>query len=84
MTPHVQAVMDRYRALKGEMSGLEASRVVLREAQAGTLGVTQTVTQHGVTHEETVKLCNGCGKEFSNRGDICNACRQKAYRERSK
>ncbi len=77
MTPHVQAVMARYRELG---SNLEASRTVLREAQEGTLGV----TQHGVTHDENVKLCNGCYKEFSGRGGTCNACRQRAYRERSK
>jgi rRNA maturation endonuclease Nob1 len=82
MNPRTELVMGRYRELKREMSGLEASRVVLQEAQAGTLGVTQTVTQHGVTQAENVRVCNGCGKEFSNRGDICNACRQKAYRER--
>lgn len=77
-------VMNRYRELKTEMSGLEASRVVLQEAEEGTLGVTQTVTQHGVTHEENIKVCNACGKQFSSRGATCNACRQKAYRGRSR
>jgi hypothetical protein len=81
MNPRTQLV--RHRELKAQgMSGLEASRVVLQEA--GTLGVTQTVTQHGVTPAENVKVCNACGKKFSSRGATCNACRQRAYRGRSK
>ena len=27
--------------------------------------------------------CNACNKPLHNRGKVCNACRQKAYRERS-
>ena len=32
----------------------------------------------------TQKTCNACNKPFNNRGKVCNACRQKAYRERSR
>ena len=85
MNPRTELVMNRHRELKAQgLTGLDASRVVLHEAQEGTLGVTETVTQHGVTPAENVKLCNACKQEFSNRGDVCNACRQRAYRERSK
>ena len=31
-----------------------------------------------------VKTCNACNKPLHNRGKVCNACRQRAYRERSK
>ena len=30
------------------------------------------------------KTCNACNKPLHNRGKVCNACRQRAYRERSK
>ena len=31
-----------------------------------------------------VKTCNACNKPFNNRGKVCNACRQRTYRERSR
>ena len=31
---------------------------------------------------EAAKTCNACNKPHSNRGGVCNACRQAAYRER--
>ncbi len=37
MNPRTELVMGRYRELKKEMSGLEASRVVFKEAQEWTL-----------------------------------------------
>ena len=30
----------------------------------------------------TQKTCNACNKPHSNRGGVCNACRQAAYRRR--
>ena len=42
-------------------------------------------TVAGTTDEGIyVKTCNACNKPFNNRGEVCNACRQRAYRERSK
>lgn len=35
----------------------------------------------GVT-QEVLKTCNACNKPLHNRGKVCNACRQAAYRER--
>ena len=32
----------------------------------------------------TQKMCNVCNKPLHNRGKVCNACRQRAYRERSR
>jgi len=54
------------------------------QAEKAYLESVEPVTQHGVTPMENIKVCNGCGKQFSNRGATCNACRQAAYRERSK
>ena len=46
----------------------------------------ETVTTVGSTSQSDemiyVKTCNACNKPFSNRGDVCNACRQRAYRNR--
>ncbi len=42
--------------------------------------VATDVTQ---THSRALKTCNACNKPFDNRGQVCNGCRQAAYRERS-
>ena len=93
-------VMARHRTLKGEgMSGLEASRIVLKEAlSVGIKGTVERPHESNVStganpltggHTPTVqadnnteKTCNACNKPLHNRGDVCNACRQRAYRER--
>ncbi len=90
MNPRTELVMDRHRALKAQgLSGLEASRVVLREAEAGTLGVkhespqdvpTPTVPTEYVPVPENC----ACGRKREPRRTVCAACRKKAYRERSK
>ncbi len=72
-------VMDRYRELG---SNLEASRQVLREAEEGTLGVTQTVKPL-VVKQDVLNACE-CGNAIKGRGKKCPACYQRAYRERSK
>lgn len=47
----------------------------------------ESVTTVASTRDEMVyidmKTCNTCNKPLHNRGKVCNACRQKAYRERS-
>jgi hypothetical protein len=78
MNPRTQLVMDRHRELKAQgMSGLEASRVVLQEAQAGTLGANKGSLQ---TPANTVLQTCACGKPTRPRGKDCWKC----YRERSK
>jgi hypothetical protein len=74
------------------MSGLEASKVVLQEAQAGTLGVTQDVPTPGVPTGDNVPIDNmsgkpdvcECGKPNETGRSTCAACRKRAYRERSR
>ncbi len=81
MNPRTALVMDRHRELKAQgLSGLDASRVVLQEAQAGTLGVKQTVKPLAVK-QAVLNTCE-CGNEIKGRGKKCSACYQKAYRER--
>lgn len=41
------------------------------------------ITRRSVTQPVT-KTCNTCGKRVTGRGKVCNACRQRAYRERAK
>ena len=68
----------------------------IREMAAGAMGLegviaivspeTATTIAENVTrgHEVLAKMCNTCNKPLHNRGKVCNACRQRAYRERSK
>ncbi len=48
--------------------------------------VTTTTESRETVYAEAVtqKTCNACNKPYNNRGGVCNACRQRAYRERSK
>ena len=62
------------------LAKLKAISEALRPGSFPEYAVTQTVTQDGVTQEKTCQVCNGL---FLVRGKVCNACRQKAYRERS-
>ncbi len=84
MNPRTELVMARHRALKGEgLTGLEASRVVLQEAQAGTLGKdvpTPTVPTEYVPVSENC----ACGRKREPRRTVCAACRKKAYRGRGR
>lgn len=45
--------------------------------------IPQTATS-AVEPPRSTKTCNTCNKPLHNRGKVCNACRQRAYRERSK
>ncbi len=81
MNPRTELVMARHRELKTQgLSGLEASRVVLAEAEAGTLGVTQTV-KHEAVKQDVLNTCE-CGNAIKGRGKKCPACYQRAYRGR--
>ncbi len=86
MNLRTQLVMERHRELKAEMTGLEASRVVLREAQEGTLGVKhespQDVPTPTVPYVPVPENC-ACGRKREPRRTVCAACRKKAYRGRS-
>lgn len=42
------------------------------------------VTPRAAAAEPSRSTCNACNKPLHNRGKVCNACRQRAYRERSK
>lgn len=78
-------VMGRHRELKAEMTGLEASRVVLHEAEGGTLGVTKDVPTSTVPTEYVPVPENcACGRKREPRRTVCAACRKAAYRERSR
>jgi hypothetical protein len=48
--------------------------------------VTVTAESRETVYVEPVtqKTCNACNKPLHNRGKVCNACRQRAYRERSR
>ena len=39
-------------------------------------------TDGGSTPPASTKTCNACNKPFTNRGGVCNRCRQAAYRRR--
>ena len=79
MTPHVQAVMDRYRELKAQgLSGLDASYQTGVEFESGFVpsGDIVPVTQ---------VVCLMCLKRPPEKGrGKCSACRKSTYRERSK
>ena len=87
MNPRTQLVMNRHRELKAEgLTGLEASRVVLREAEEGTLGVTKVVPTLDVPTNcpytapvEEFRVCE-CGKPREGRYKSCSACRKRAQR----
>ena len=47
----------------------------------GIAGAQEKTEAQGVT-QEGLKTCNACNKPLHNRGNVCNACRQAAYRGR--
>ena len=87
MNSRTELVMGRYRTLKAEgLTGLEASRVVLKEAQEWTLGRDETpvtkpnnvtpVTKLPATRKQVTP---GRPKRYTDAAE-----RQRAYRERSR
>lgn len=77
MNPRTELVMGRYRELKKVMSGLEASRVVLKEAEEGTLGRTESRTETPRTDIRTDNKRTGRPKKWASEAE-----RLRAYRER--
>ena len=77
MTPHVQAVMERYRELKGQgFSSLAASYQTRGESGFVPSGDIVPVTQ---------VVCLMCLKRPPEKGrGKCSACRKSTYRERGK
>ena len=74
MNSRTELVTGRYRELKATgLTGLEASRVVLREAQEWTLGRTET------PRTDISKRTVGRPKKWASEAE-----RLRAYRERSK
>lgn len=69
-----------------ECPRVREAKVVSRSAKAPPEGDSEGVAGAQETSETAtvtqVKACNACNKPFSNRGSVCNACRQKAYRGR--
>ena len=47
----------------------------------GVAGAQKETEAPGVT-QTALKTCNACNRPLHNRGNVCNACRQKAYRGR--
>ena len=50
----------------------------LRQATA----LVDEARQETAVTQAALRVCNACNKPFNNRGSVCNACRQRAYRER--
>ena len=73
-------------AFREWLEGDDCPEYVDKAACLGMLDVTkERVTEPVVTHSEApsdAKACNTCNKPFDNRGELCNACRQRAYRGR--
>ncbi len=64
-----------------EIRGKELSRPEKPSAEgSGNPEGEAGARQEGET--PSLKTCNTCNKPFTNRGNVCNACRQAAYRER--
>ncbi len=63
------------------MGGRESSAV---EKGMGTASVAVALVPKTDTSaaEPSRSPCNACNKPLHNRGKVCNACRQRAYRER--
>lgn len=80
-----EVVLARYRELKaGEMEGLEASRVVLRETLEGAeLSPSDVPVLADVPTENVPTRCNvpGCIREREKGRKICGACRKQRQRE---
>ena len=65
--------------------GYEKTIVVFPDPNPPETVTTVTKSSEVVFAEPvTQKTCNACNKPLHNRGQVCNACRQRAYRERSK
>ena len=64
---------------EGGMARLKAISEAMNPGSFPEYAVTQPVTHGAVTQEKSCEVCN---KPFEGRGRVCNACRQKAYRER--
>ncbi|KKL09072.1 hypothetical protein LCGC14_2569550 [marine sediment metagenome] len=67
--------------LRNTVGGRESSAV---EKGMGTASVAVALVPKTDTSaaEPSRSPCNACNKPFNNRGKVCNACRQRAYRGR--
>ena len=62
----------------------EAPEYVKEMAAINTAPAIKESVTHPPGGECVTKVCNACNKPHSNRGGVCNACRQAAYRERKR
>lgn len=70
-------VREMARGVTGGSSAAEVGKA------AAPVAVTEVPkTEASAVEPSSVKTCNACNKPLHNRGKVCNACRQKAYRKR--
>ena len=75
----VAGVMGGRESSAAEAVSVSPIKSALRGDDTLETGATSAVEPSG-----SPKACNACHKPLHSRGKVCNACRQAAYRERSK